>query len=177
MSGDGCAAMEEGKTYKGKAWVFGDNVDTDQIYPGAYLPLTDPKEMAQHAMEGIEGREDFAQRVSPGDFVVAGVNFGCGSSREHAPVSLREAGVVAVIAKSFARIYYRNSVNIGMPILECPDVEKIPDGAGVEVDLSSGEIRLEDGTCLKASPVTGLEFDIMKAGGLIPYLKENFLKE
>ena len=172
MSGDECGGRGQGGTKKGKAWRFGDNVDTDQIYPGAYLPLTDPREMAMHAMEGYEGREDFAKLVNEGDFVVAGVNFGSGSSREHAPVALREAGVTAVIAKSFARIYYRNSVNIGMPILECADVDRIPDGSTIEVDLAGGEIRLEDGTCLRATPVTGLEFDIMEAGGLIPYLKK-----
>jgi 3-isopropylmalate/(R)-2-methylmalate dehydratase small subunit len=172
VSGDGCGSGGPGRVSKGKAWVFGDNVDTDQIYPGAYLPLTDPKEMAQHAMEGYEGREDFSKLVGEGDFVVAGVNFGSGSSREHAPVALREAGVTAVIAKSFARIYYRNSVNIGMPILECADADGIPDGSVIEVDLATGEIKLEDGTCIKASPVTGLEFDIMAAGGLIPYLKK-----
>ncbi|MCD6542031.1 MAG: 3-isopropylmalate dehydratase small subunit [Thermoplasmata archaeon] len=157
---------------KGRAWKFGDNIDTDQIFPGAYLTLTDVEEMGKHAMEGVPGREDFAKKVNKGDIIVAGKNFGCGSSREQAPIAIKGCGVSMVIAKSFARIFYRNAVNIGLPIMECADVDKIEDGDVLEVDLESGEIKVvSKDLILKGSPVTSLEFEIMKAGGLIPYLK------
>lgn len=157
---------------KGRAWKFGDNIDTDQIFPGAYLTLTDVEEMGKHAMEGVPGREDFAKKVNKGDIIVAGKNFGCGSSREQAPIAIKGCGVSMVIAKSFARIFYRNAVNIGLPIMECADVDKIEDGDVLEVDLESGEIKVVGkDLILKGSPVTSLEFEIMKAGGLIPYLK------
>ncbi len=157
---------------KGRAWKFGDNIDTDQIFPGAYLTLTDVEEMGKHAMEGVPGREDFAEKVNKGDIIVAGKNFGCGSSREQAPIAIKGCGVSMVIAKSFARIFYRNAVNIGLPIMECADVDKIEDGDVLEVDLESGEIKVVGkDLILKGSPVTSLEFEIMKAGGLIPYLK------
>ena len=157
---------------KGRAWKFGDNIDTDQIFPGAYLTLTDVEEMGKHAMEGVPGREDFAKKVNKGDIIVAGKNFGCGSSREQAPIAIKGCGVSMVIAKSFARIFYRNAVNIGLPIMECADVDKIEDGDTLEVDLESGEIKVvSKDLILKGSPLTSLEFEIMKAGGLIPYLK------
>ena len=157
---------------KGRVWKFGDNIDTDQIFPGAYLTLTDVEEMGKHAMEGVPGREDFAKKVNKGDIIVAGKNFGCGSSREQAPIAIKGCGVSMVIAKSFARIFYRNAVNIGLPIMECADVDKIEDGDVLEVDLESGEIKVvSKDLILKGSPVTSLEFEIMKAGGLIPYLK------
>lgn len=159
---------------KGKAWVIGDNIDTDQIYPGKYLPLTDVKEMAKHALEGIDGLEDFSQRVEQGDFVVAGVNFGCGSSREHAAVSLKVAGVAMVIAESFARIYYRNTVNIGYPVLECKDItQMVQDGDTLEVDSSNGIIKNErTGETIQALPLSGLEREISDAGGLLQYIKK-----
>lgn len=157
---------------KGRAWKFGDNIDTDQIFPGAYLTLTDIEEMGKHAMEGVPGREDFARKVNKGDIIVAGKNFGCGSSREQAPIAIKGCGISLVIAKSFARIFYRNAVNIGLPIMECKDIDKIDDGDILEVDLESGEIRdIDKNITLKGSSVTSLEFEIMKAGGLIPYLK------
>ena len=157
---------------KGRAWRFGDNIDTDQIFPGAYLTLTDIEEMGKHAMEGVPGREDFARKVNRGDIIVAGKNFGCGSSREQAPIAIKGCGISLVIAKSFARIFYRNAVNIGLPIMECKDIDKIDDGDILEVDLESGEIRdIDKNITLKGSSVTSLEFEIMKAGGLIPYLK------
>ena len=157
---------------KGRAWKFGDNIDTDQIFPGAYLTLTDVEEMGKHAMEGVPGREDFAKKVNKGDIIVAGKNFGCGSSREQAPIAIKGCGVSVVMAKSFARIFYRNAVNIGLPIMECADVDKIEDGDVLEVDLESGEIKVVNkDLILKGSPLTSLEFEIMKAGGLIPYLK------
>ena len=157
---------------RGKAWKFGDNIDTDQIFPGAYLTLTDVEEMGKHAMEGVPGKEDFAKRVNKGDIIVAGKNFGCGSSREQAPIAIKGCGISLVIAKSFARIFYRNAVNIGLPIMECKDVDMIDEGDTLEVDLESGEIRdIEKNITLRGSPVTSLEFEIMKAGGLISYLK------
>ena len=157
---------------KGRAWKFGDNIDTDQIFPGAYLTLTDVEEMGKHAMEGVPGREDFAKKVNKGDIIVAGKNFGCGSSREQAPIAIKGCGVSVVMAKSFARIFYRNAVNIGLPIMECADVDKIEDGDTLEVDLESGEVKVVNkDLILKGSPLTSLEFEIMKAGGLIPYLK------
>ena len=157
---------------KGRVWKFGDNIDTDQIFPGAYLTLTDVEEMGKHAMEGVPGKEDFAKRVNKGDIIVAGKNFGCGSSREQAPIAIKGCGISLVIAKSFARIFYRNAVNIGLPIMECKDVDMIDEGDTLEVDLESGEIRdIEKNITLKGSPVTSLEFEIMKAGGLISYLK------
>jgi len=157
---------------KGRAWKFGDNIDTDQIFPGAYLTLTDIEEMGKHAMEGVPGREDFARKVNKGDIIVAGKNFGCGSSREQAPIAIKGCGISLVIAKSFARIFYRNAVNIGLPIMECKDIDKIDDGDILEVDLESGEINdIDKNITLKGSSVTSLEFEIMKAGGLIPYLK------
>ncbi len=158
---------------RGKAWVIGNNIDTDQIYPGQYLPLTDVREMAKHALEGIEDLEDFSQRVEKGDFVVAGKNFGCGSSREHAPVCLKEAGVAIVIAESFARIYYRNTINIGYPVLECEGItEKVQDGDILDIDTSSGAIKNErTGDMIQAIPMSGLEKEISDAGGLLEYIK------
>ena len=158
---------------KGKAWVIADNIDTDQIYPGKYLPLTDIKEMAEHALEGIDGLEDFSHRVEKGDFVVAGVNFGCGSSREHAPVCLKEAGVALVIAESFARIYYRNTVNIGYPVLECEGITgKVENGDTLDVDVDAGTIRNErTGETIQAIPMSGLEKEISDSGGLLEYIK------
>ena len=158
--------------FKGRAWLFGDNIDTDQIYPGKYLPLTDKKEMGKVAMSGIEGSEDFAKRVARGDIVLAGPNFGCGSSREHAVVALREAGVSVVVAQSFARIFYRNAVDLGYPILESDAVRRVKQGDLLEVDAETGVIRdLTTGESIECTTLTGLEKEISAAGGLIPYLK------
>ncbi|HDD57342.1 MAG TPA: 3-isopropylmalate dehydratase small subunit [Thermoplasmatales archaeon] len=157
----------------GRAWVFGDDIDTDQIFPGAYLTLTDVEEMGKHAMEGVPGREDFAKKVAKGDIIVAGKNFGCGSSREQAPIAIKGSGVSVVVAKSFARIFYRNAVNIGLPIIECKDIDKINEGDLLEIDLSTGNIENKTkGISLSGTPATSLEFEIMSAGGLIPYLKQ-----
>ncbi len=165
-------------TFKGKAWIFDSNIDTDQIYPGKYLPLTDKKEMGRVAMSGIEGREDFAKRVSPGDIVLAGPNFGCGSSREHAVVALREAGVSVVIAPSFARIFYRNAVNLGYPILESDAVTQVKEGDELEVDADRGVIRdVTTGKEYACTTLTGLEKEISAAGGLIPYLKREMKRK
>lgn len=161
------------KIVRGRVWRFGDDVDTDQIYPGKYLPLTDKREMARHAMEGVPGSEDFASDVKKGDIVVAGRNFGCGSSREHAPIALREAGVALVIARSFARIFYRNAVNVALPVLESEALGELPDGTELEVDVLSGSAKdLRTSREYGCSRLSGLELDILKAGGLLEYLKK-----
>lgn len=163
---------------RGKAWVFGDNVDTDLIYHNKYLAITDPKEMAQYAFEYYPGKENFAKQVKPGDFVVAGRNFGTGSSREHAVYCLKELGIPVVLAESFARIYYRNAINNGFPVLFVKGLSqgikegKVQDGDELEVNLSTGEIKnLTRGTTFHGDAVTDLEKDIMASGGLINYLK------
>ncbi len=158
--------------FAGKVWKFGDDIDTDQIYPGKYLPLTDKAEMAKHAMEGVEGSEKFLKGVKKGDIMVALKNFGSGSSREHAAVAIKGAGIDVVIAKSFARIFYRNCINTALPVLELPEADEIAEGDAIEVDVETGEIADKTtGKSYKAKPVSGLEMDIMKAGGLLPYLK------
>ena len=161
------------KKFKGKAWVVGDDIDTDQIYHGQYLPLTDPREMAKHAMEFVPGMEDFAKEVKMGDIVVTGKNFGCGSSREHAVVCLKENGVSCVVAESFARIFYRNAVNLGFPLMECPGISKIiKTGDKVEVNLETGKVtNLSTKKTLKGLPPSGLELEIAEKGGLLNYLK------
>ncbi|MCD6364203.1 MAG: 3-isopropylmalate dehydratase small subunit [Synergistetes bacterium] len=158
---------------RGKAWVFGDNIDTDLIYHGKYLPITDPEEMAKHAMEYVPGMENFAKEVKPGDLVVAGRNFGSGSSREHAVLCLKYLKVAGVIAESISRIYYRNAVNNGFMILECPDVtKKVKTGDELEVEPETGRIKnLTTGEEFYAHPVSGLEKEIMEKGGLIEYIK------
>jgi 3-isopropylmalate/(R)-2-methylmalate dehydratase small subunit len=163
------------KKFKGKAWLVGDDIDTDQIYHGQYLPLTDPKEMAKHAMEFVPGMEDFAKKVKPGDIVITGKNFGCGSSREHAVVCLQENGVSCVVAESFARIFYRNAVNLGFPVLECPGISKIvKTGNKVEVNLGTGKVtNLSTKKTLNGQPPSGLESEIAEKGGLLNYLKDS----
>ena len=157
--------------FKGKAWRFDDDIDTDQIYPGKYLPLTDKVEMGKVAMSGVEGFEDFSERAARGDILLAGENFGCGSSREHAVVTLEYAGVSVVVAKSFARIFYRNAVNLGYPILESDAVDRAGQGDELEVDADTGVIRnLTKGEEYACTTLSGLEKEISAAGGLIPYL-------
>jgi len=159
--------------FKGKAWRFGDDIDTDQIYPGKYLPLTDKVEMGKVAMSGVDGFEDFSQRIGKGDVLLAGKNFGCGSSREHAVVTLEYAGISVVIAKSYARIFYRNAVNLGYPILESDAVDRAGQGDELEVDADAGVIRnLTKGEEYACTTLSGLEKEISAAGGLIPYLNK-----
>ena len=156
---------------KGRAFKYGDNVDTDVIIPARYCTGYTVEELAPHALEDLDPA--FVQRVEPGDMLVAGRNFGCGSSRENAPIAIKGAGVACVIAKSFARIFYRNSINIGLPILECPDaVEGIEDGDRVEVDLSTGTIsNLTRGGEWKAAPFPEGIREIIELGGLVEYVK------
>lgn len=157
---------------EGKVWRYGDNIDTDVIIPARYLNTFDPKELAKHCMVDID--KDFAQKVRPGDIIVGGKNFGCGSSREHAPVAIKACGVPVIIAASFARIFYRNGINVGLPLMEIGDnVERIHAGDKLSVDLSSGKIRdITTGETFQATPLPGFIQDIAKAGGLIQYVKE-----
>ncbi|MEO0205994.1 MAG: 3-isopropylmalate dehydratase small subunit [candidate division WOR-3 bacterium] len=158
----------------GRVWLFGDDIDTDQIYPGKYLPLTDKSEMAKHAMEGTDRGEDFLKNVKPGDIIVAGKNFGCGSSREHAAIAIKGAGVSVVIAQSFARIFHRNCVNTALPTLELKQANEIGDGDILEVNVGTGEIKnITQGKVYKAEPISELEKDIINAGGLLKYLKSS----
>jgi len=155
----------------GQAWKFGNNIDTDLIIPARYLNTSDPEELAKYAMQDAD--PEWVDKMNKGDFIVAGDNFGCGSSREHAPIALKAAGVSAVIAKSFARIFYRNAINIGLPILESPEAaENINEGDEVEVDLAVGAIKdITTGKTYKAQPFPGFMQKIIEAGGLINYLK------
>lgn len=157
---------------KGKAWVTGDNIDTDQIYHGQYLPLTDPKEMAKHAMEFVPDFEDFAKLVKSGDIIIAGKNFGCGSSREHAVICLKEAGVSCVVAESFSRIFYRNSINLGFFLLECEGIsKKVKTGDKLEIDAQTGFINnLTTSEKIMGKPLSGLESEITQKGGFLNYL-------
>ncbi len=158
--------------FKGRAWTFGDDVDTDMIIPAMYLNTSDPKELAAHVMEGAG--TDFAASVAKGDIMVAGKNFGCGSSREHAPIAIKAAGVSAVIAGSFARIFYRNCFNIGLPIFEAPGIlESIKQGDELEVDAEAGAIRnLTSKKEFKAKPIPGFMRDLIEKGGLVEWTRE-----
>jgi len=157
---------------RGKAWNYGDDVNTDFILPGIYLELTDPEEMGRHAMEGID--PEFAGKVRPGDVVIGGRNFGLGSSREHAPIALKHSGVAAVIAEGYARIFYRNATNLGLPALECPNVSKeISTGDTVEVALDKGTIVVNGTKTLSFVPVPEFMMEILAAGGLREYIKKN----
>ncbi|MCS7121868.1 MAG: 3-isopropylmalate dehydratase small subunit [Archaeoglobaceae archaeon] len=155
---------------RGRAWKFGDNVSTDHIIPGRYYHLrSNIQELAKHAMEEVD--PNFTKKVKPGDFIVAGRNFGCGSSREHAAIVLKLNGISAVIAKSFARIFYRNAINIGLPLL-IADTDDIYDGDEIEVDLG-GEIKnLSKGIKIKAKPLPDIMVKILQEGGLINYVKK-----
>lgn len=154
-----------------KLWRYGDHVDTDVIIPARYLNIADFKELANHAMEDID--TTFAPNVEPGDIMVAGKNFGCGSSREHAPMVLKVKGVKCIIADSFARIFYRNAINIGLPVLEIgPEVEKIAAGDQVEVDMQKGIINVKNkNLTIKMKPLPEFIQKIADAGGLVNYVK------
>ena len=156
--------------FQGTVIKYGDNVDTDVIIPARYLNTIDKKELASHCMEDLD--TTFTQRVKPGDIMVAGENFGCGSSREHAPISIKAAGVSCVIAETFARIFYRNSINIGLPIVECPEAAKaINAGDEVEVDFDSGVITDKTtGESFKGQPFPEFMQRIIKAEGLVNYI-------
>ncbi|MCF0226764.1 MAG: 3-isopropylmalate dehydratase small subunit [Methanobrevibacter sp.] len=156
---------------KGKVWKFGNDIDTDIILPGRYLIYTDEEQLSQHCMEGLD--EDFNEKFNAGDFIVAGNNFGCGSSREHAPIALKGLGVAAVITESFARIFYRNATNVGVPLLEAPGITKlVEEGDEIEVDMEKGIITNSKGETITFKKLPPLMLEILEKGGLIEYLKE-----
>jgi len=155
---------------KGRCWKFGADINTDLIIPGRYLNTTDPKELAKHCMEDIDS--DFASKVKNSDIIVADKNFGCGSSREHAPIAIKATGVSCIIAKSFARIFYRNAFNVGLPIIICPEAfEDIDEGDEVEVNTHTGKIiNLSKEKIYKAEPIPPFMHDIIAHGGLMHYV-------
>jgi 3-isopropylmalate/(R)-2-methylmalate dehydratase small subunit len=156
----------------GRAFVYGANIDTDQIYPGGYLDLTDPELVGQHAMERVD--PDFVKEVKPGDMIVAGANFGCGSSREHAAVTLKASGIAAVLAESFARIFYRNAINLGLPLLVCPGiVNLVKRGDLLSVDMAAGTlINQSTGASVKAQPLSAYVMAILESGGVKPMIRK-----
>jgi 3-isopropylmalate/(R)-2-methylmalate dehydratase small subunit len=158
---------------KGKVIKFGDNIDTDVILPGPYLVHTDPYELAKHAMEGLD--KEFPQKASEGVIVVGAKNFGCGSSREQAPIALKFSGVKCVLAESFARIFYRNAITIGLPVLVCKDVStKVNDGDQITVNLQTGKVEnLTNGAVLQATKLPEFIMGILNDGGLIQHLKRS----
>ena len=159
---------------KGSVFRYKDNVDTDVIIPARYLNTSDHKELASHCMEDIDS--EFTKKVKIGDIIVADKNFGCGSSREHAPIAIKASGISCVIAKTFARIFFRNSINIGLPILECPEaVDGISAGDEVEVDFRTGVIvNVTTGKTYKAEPFPPFMQSLIEAGGLAEFIKENY---
>jgi 3-isopropylmalate/(R)-2-methylmalate dehydratase small subunit len=161
---------------KGKVWKFGDDVDTDIIIPGRYLVLRDEKELAACVMEGCD--PEFSKKVKKGDIIVAGKNFGCGSSREHAPIAIKGAGISAVVAESFARIFYRNSINIGLPLIEVKEISKhIYEGDIADINIDEGILKdLNTNEEFEIKPLPDFMLGIMEEGGLINYLK-NHLEE
>jgi len=152
---------------------YGDDINTDVIFPGRYLALTEPEEIAAHAMEDLD--PDFLKKLNEGDILVAGKNFGCGSSREQAAIALKYAGVGAIVAKSFARIFYRNAINQGIPVIECPEgVEAIEDGDEVEIDLDKGVIKdISKNKIFNFKPLPEFIQKILSKGGLLPFLKQS----
>ncbi len=157
---------------QGIIWKYGDNIDTDAIIPARYLNVSTAQELAEHCMQDVDS--GFAANVQPGAMIVAGNNFGCGSSREHAPLALKGAGVSCVVAKSFARIFYRNAINIGLPILECPEaVAGAEKGQTLHVDLEAGTItNVDTGQVFQAEPYPPFLLQIIDAGGLVPYTRQ-----
>ena len=157
---------------KGKVHKYGADVNTDAIIPARYLSLSEPAELAEHCMEDID--KEFVAKVKPGDIIMATTNFGCGSSREHAPLAIKASGISCVIAKSFARIFFRNAINIGLPLLECDDaVAQTEAGDILEVDLSSGQIKnLTNGITFTAKPYPDFMAELISVGGLIEHTKK-----
>lgn len=160
----------------GRIWKFGSDIDTDAIIPARYLNQSDPNELAKHVME--DERPEFSKSVSKGDIILAGKNFGCGSSREHAPLAIKALGISCIIAENFARIFYRNSLNLGLPLLESKEAsESIKDGDQVQVDLSTGEIfDISQGKRFFSKPIPPFMQELLKDGGLIPYLRKKIKK-
>ncbi len=163
--------------FTGRVFKFGDDVNTDEIIPARYLNTSDAAELARHVMEDAD--PDFSNKVKPGDIIVGGKNFGCGSSREHAPVAIKAAGVSVVVAASFARIFYRNAFNTGLPILEAPEAAReIMQGDEIEVDLDMGEIRIvAGGQTFSARPVPPFMQELVRDGGLIEHIKKGISEQ
>jgi len=157
--------------YTGNVIKYGDNIDTDVIIPARYLNTSDHNELAKHCMEDLD--KTFVTRVNKGDIIVGGFNFGCGSSREHAPIAIKASGISCVIAKSFARIFYRNAINIGLPIIECPEcVDEINEGDKLEIDLDNGKIiNYTTGKTYKTTAFPEFIQEIIKSGGLMQYIR------
>ncbi|GAB5047164.1 3-isopropylmalate dehydratase small subunit [Thermodesulfovibrio sp. TK110] len=162
---------------RGRIWKFGDNIDTDAIIPARYLNTSDPKELAKHVMEDAD--KEFPSKVKQGDIIIAGKNFGCGSSREHAPIAIKAAGIQAVVAKSFARIFFRNAFNIGLPIFEVPElIDESSEGDEIEIDMDSGEIvNLTKGKKYRTKPIPSFMQELIKAGGLVEWTKKRLTME
>jgi 3-isopropylmalate/(R)-2-methylmalate dehydratase small subunit len=162
------------KKIRGRAFVFGPNIDTDQIYPGRYLELTDPADVGKHAMEGAD--PSFVKDFKPGDIIVAATNFGCGSSREHAAVTLKAVEAGVILAESFGRIFYRNAVNLGIPVLVCPGIRKIVNkGDILQVDLETGRLVNETaGISAQAQPLSEYVMKILESGGIKPLIRSQF---
>jgi 3-isopropylmalate/(R)-2-methylmalate dehydratase small subunit len=156
---------------EGKVWKYGDNIDTDVIIPARYLVTTDPQQLAQHCMEDAD--TSFAKNVQPGDVMVGGANFGCGSSREHAPISIKGAGISCIVAESFARIFFRNAINIGLPIMESPEAARDAQaGDTLQINLTTGAItNTRTGKTYQAKPFPPFVLDIIQAGGLVEYTR------
>ena len=165
------------KVLTGKAFVYGPNIDTDQIYPGRFLDLTDPDQVGKHAMEGAD--PNFVKEVQPGDLIVASTNFGCGSSREHAAVTLKAAGVGAILADSFGRIFYRNVINLGVPLIVCPGISAIVKrGDQLTVDMTTGKVTNETtGATAQAQPLSDYVMNILDSGGIKPLIKKQYGQE
>jgi len=158
--------------FRGKVWKFGDNIDTDAIIPARYLNTSDPQVLAAHCMEDAD--PDFVKKISPGDIIVAGNNFGCGSSREHAPIAIKVAGLSCVIARSFARIFYRNSFNMGLPIFESQELwDLVADGQEIEVDGDRGSITIigDAGKTLAINPIPPFMQELINDGGLMKHIE------
>ena len=161
---------------QGKVWKFGDNIDTDLIIAARYLNTSEPSELAKHVMEDAD--PEFVSKMSEGDIIVAGENFGCGSIREHAPIALKAAGISAVIAPTFARIFYRNAFNMGLPIFELPQALEIKEGELISIDLDSGTIEdIDKEITYSFTPIPPFMQELLASGGLINYAKEEMLKK
>ncbi len=165
------------KVMNGKAFVFGKNIDTDQIYPGRFVEFTEVEDIKKYAMYGAD--EHFLEKFTPGDIIVAGTNFGCGSSREHAAITLKAVGVGCVIAESFGRIFFRNAINLGIPAITCPNISQlVKDGDQLKVDLEKGLIEnLTTGETAKVVPLSGYIMNILQSGGIKPMIRDMLAKQ
>jgi len=162
--------------FRGKSWVFGDSIDTDMITPGKYLAIIEPKGLAEHLLEGKD--PEFPKKVRPGDILVVGENFGCGSSREHAVAAMKGVPIACIVGESFARIFYRNCLNLALPILEAPGVTKVVgQNDEIEVDLTKGTVKnLRTGKSVKGIPLTEKAVELLEAGGLVEIVKRKLAK-